>query len=175
MPISEELIRGVFGLAGIILAGGVASIRELVLKKREANRVRTPPRASLASLSTVPGRMRVLVLEDDEATARLNAHLIAELGVEVDVAHSAEEAHALFDLGYTYSLVVGDLGLPDADGEEVLAELREKQRLRILVYTGLDSHALNMMRARLRPDACVEKPNAASMVLAADFLLDKKK
>jgi CheY-like chemotaxis protein len=147
-----------------IAAWGAIRVERERTRKVEAGRVHTAPRISLASV--VPGRPRVLVVEDDFASARGARRLLSELGCEVDVAHTAEEARALQASGLTWRVAVGDHLLIDGDGSALLGELQEGQRLATVLYTGADLAA--------RPagvDVMVEKPRAAEMVEAVKRLV----
>jgi len=76
-------------------------------------------------LSTSPGSLRVLCVDDD----RINAMLLGELcrqfdGVELAFAETGEEACALA-AEFQPQLFVVDLHLPDTDGLRLLPRLRE--------------------------------------------------
>lgn len=67
-------------------------------------------------------RPRAVVFEDDAAVARLLGLLLANEGYEVVTASSVDSALALA-YASTASLVLVDLELPSASGEELLDEL----------------------------------------------------
>ena len=72
----------------------------------------TPPRLRSASL-------RILVVEDEQATLRLMARLLRGLGYEVTAAStiaSALEAAEACD----FDLIVSDIGLPDGSGLDLM-------------------------------------------------------
>lgn len=80
--------------------------------------------------------MRVLIVEDDAATARLYQRVLAEDGFSVDVAHTGEEGRLLAAVE-PYDGVVLDLGLRDRHGLLVLADLRRAGvQVPVLVCTG---------------------------------------
>jgi len=68
--------------------------------------------------------MRVLIAEDDRATARALAGLIESWGFEVVVADDGKQALALFEAEATPQLVLMDWMLPGADGPEVCRRIR---------------------------------------------------
>ena len=81
------------------------------------------------------GRMRLLVVEDNEELAGLLRRGLEAEGFAVDQAETAEDASdALKDA--RYAAVVLDLGLPDRDGATVLREMRgRKDGTPVLVLT----------------------------------------
>lgn len=80
--------------------------------------------------------MRVLVIEDDQPTARLVRSVLAEGGDAADLAYSAAEARPLARIN-AYDVIILDLSLPDGTGIEILQELRrEGKTTPVLVLTG---------------------------------------
>jgi len=67
--------------------------------------------------------MRVLIVEDDPATAELTRSALKSAGIVCDLTDLGEDAVELAKL-YDFDLVVLDLVLPDLDGHEVVRELR---------------------------------------------------
>jgi two-component system cell cycle response regulator CtrA len=67
--------------------------------------------------------MRVLLIEDDEQTARSIELMLKGAGFNIFTTDLGEEG---VDLGkvYEYDLIILDLGLPDISGYEVLKQLR---------------------------------------------------
>lgn len=83
--------------------------------------------------------MRLLIVEDDAATARMYQLTLTADGHAVDVAATGEEGRLL---GATteYDGIILDLGLRDRHGLQVLAEWRRSGvRTPVLVCTGQDS------------------------------------
>ncbi len=70
--------------------------------------------------------MRLLLVEDDRELAEALAAALARRGMASDHAATAGDA-LLMAAAARYSAVVLDLGLPDADGLEVLRALRARQ------------------------------------------------
>lgn len=69
--------------------------------------------------------MRLLVIEDDPAIRDFITRSLREASYVVDGAASAAEAEDLV-LQQEYAAIVLDLGLPDRDGFDVMASLREQ-------------------------------------------------
>jgi two-component system cell cycle response regulator CtrA len=79
-----------------------------------------PPQGNRDSGET---HMRVLLIEDDEQTARSIELMLKAAGFNIFTTDLGEEG---VDLGkvYEYDLIILDLGLPDISGYEVLKQLR---------------------------------------------------
>ncbi|MEM9761266.1 MAG: response regulator transcription factor [Pseudomonadota bacterium] len=67
--------------------------------------------------------MRILLIEDDEATAASIEAMLRKADLNVYVTDSGEEGIELAKL-YDYDLILLDLSLPDIDGHEVLRKVR---------------------------------------------------
>ncbi len=83
--------------------------------------------------------MRILLVEDESELANWLVRALAQSGFIADwVSKGRLVAKALAET--RYDALVLDLGLPDRDGHQVLAELRRAdQRLPILILTARDS------------------------------------
>jgi two-component system cell cycle response regulator CtrA len=81
--------------------------------------------------------MRVLLIEDDSATAQSVQLMLKSEGFNVYTTDLGEEG---IDLGkiYDYDIILLDLNLPDMSGFDVLRKLRiSKVRSPILILSGL--------------------------------------
>ena len=83
---------------------------------------------------------RVLVVEDHSPTREALASLLRRRNFEVLTAGSVAEARERVMLG-NIALVVSDIGLPDGDGCDLMAELRENHGLRGIALTGYGREA----------------------------------
>lgn len=83
--------------------------------------------------------MRLLYVEDNERLAENTAASLRANGYAVDCVGNAEDAvHSA--RSYDYDAVILDLGLPDADGLNVLKEIKaERSALPFLICTARDS------------------------------------
>ena len=84
---------------------------------------------------TVPARLRLLIVEDHDDTARALRRLLAKAGFVVSVAGSVASALALAGRE-TFDLLVTDLGLPDGTGYDVMAGLQKVQPLPGIAMSG---------------------------------------
>jgi two-component system, OmpR family, response regulator len=113
--------------------------------------------------------MRVLYVDDD----RVNSLLFAEVcrlaqGVDVEAAGSAAEALEVLQRTGA-DLLVLDLHLPDDDGIELLARLRQQAGRQVPAYLcSADDPSLMEERARAAGfEACWNKPLDVPVVLSA--------
>ena len=77
----------------------------------------------------------VLVVEDDEEMARLNARFLRHSGYDAVIAHSAKEALA-FAASHAPDLLVLDIQLPDGDGLSICEEIRRSGATPVVFLTG---------------------------------------
>ena len=70
--------------------------------------------------------MRLLLIEDNERFAELLKRGLTAAGFVVDVLPTASDASAALQ-AIRFEIVVLDLGLPDADGLDVLTEMRRRR------------------------------------------------
>jgi len=81
--------------------------------------------------------MRVLVVEDDQATAQSLQMMLESEGMVVDTTDLGEDGLEIGKL-YDYDIIILDLMLPDIDGIEVLRRLRDARvETPVLILSGL--------------------------------------
>ncbi|MDP9266673.1 MAG: response regulator transcription factor [Chloroflexota bacterium] len=101
-------------------------------------------------------RPRIVVIEDDPSVAELVSLYLRNADFEVEHAATANAARTL--LQRTAALVVLDLGLPDADGLDVLRELRRRRGTPVLALTARAEDAQKVEALELGLDDYVTKP-----------------
>jgi DNA-binding response OmpR family regulator len=84
--------------------------------------------------------MRILLVEDHEALRGMVAGHLGGRGFAVDAVASAEDARSALAIA-AYDALILDLGLPDADGMEILREIRGRgtDTLPALILTARDT------------------------------------
>jgi len=111
--------------------------------------------------SAAPAKFRVLVLEDDMASAALLEAICHDLGCECDVAHSTVGARRLI-AEQPFALLITDVMLPGQSGVDFLQELRGAARTRdlpvIVVSSEATSGAYASRAAELGIVEWLEKP-----------------
>lgn len=102
--------------------------------------------------------MRLLVIEDNAMIARSLDNALSALGNTVDIFSLASEARAALQ-NDSFDLVLLDLGLPDGNGLELLAELRERgNKTPVLILTARDSIEDRVRGLDLGADDYLAKP-----------------
>lgn len=110
--------------------------------------------------------MRLLVIEDDNQTARYLADGLRESGHGCDVFHSGTEGLAAA-LGGVYDVIIIDRMLPQIDGLSVIRTLRaEGHTTPVLVLSGLAQVDDRVAGLRAGGDDYLTKPFAFSELLA---------
>jgi CheY-like chemotaxis protein len=69
------------------------------------------------------GELRILLVEDHEATAGVMARLLEAMGYSVTVAPNIEVAKRLAET-IPFDLLLSDIGLPDGTGHDLLRHIR---------------------------------------------------
>ncbi len=102
--------------------------------------------------------MRILLIEDDPATAESLELMLRKADLNTYVTDSGEEGIELAKL-YDYDLIILDLTLPDMDGYEVLRKLRlAKIDTPTLILTGRESTDQKLRGFGLGADDYITKP-----------------
>ena len=136
----------------------------------------TPGRA--AARSTAPGvaaakggrPLQVLVAEDNEVNQEVAVGLLARAGHRATVASNGREALALWE-NEPFDLILMDLQMPELDGLETTAAIRERERSTggHIPIVALTAHAMKEDAERCLAagmDAHVLKPLQAQQLLA---------
>jgi DNA-binding response OmpR family regulator len=88
---------------------------------------------------------RALVVEDDPAIRKLVEKLLLRRGIAIDTAHDGKDAIAKIE-GNGYSIIVLDLMLPEVNGYEVIAYMKERSvRVPVVVVSAVSQQALKTL------------------------------
>jgi two-component system cell cycle response regulator CtrA len=110
--------------------------------------------------------MRVLLVEDDLASARSLALMLRSGGAVVDHADTGEEALELVH-HYDYDIVVLDLMLPDIEGYDVVRRMRSARiDVPVLVLSGLTRPQAKVKALALGADDFLTKPYDRAELIA---------
>ncbi len=112
------------------------------------------------------GRARVLVVDDEPQMLRTLRLNLTRHGLDVEGAATAGEALATFGQWHP-DVVLLDLGLPDADGVEIVRQIREQgsaTRIVVLSARGADRDKIDALD--LGADDYVTKPFSMDELLA---------
>ena len=110
--------------------------------------------------TAVAHRQRILLIEDDEAIARLLHVYLDSAGYDVHVEHDGHHAITYATL-HQPDLVILDLRLPDMHGYDVCRELRKTYHswvLPIMMLTGMDTPIDQLRGYAFGADAYLTKP-----------------
>ncbi len=110
--------------------------------------------------------MRLLVVEDEVRIVEVLRAALGRAGFAVDAVETVTEARAAFPL-FAYDAVILDLGLPDGDGLELLADLRRGgNRVPVLVLTARDAVEARVTGLDAGADDYLVKPFATLELIA---------
>jgi len=118
---------------------------------------------------TDEARPRILIVEDDEALARLVASHLDRAGYDAHVEHKGKPALA-FAAEHRTDLVILDLMLPDSSGYEICLELRRLYHpwiLPVVMLTGLSHPKDKLLGFSHGAEAYLMKPVPTSELLSA--------
>ncbi len=119
--------------------------------------------------------LRIGVCEDQEAIRKVLVRALREAGHEVVVAHDGREALAVLGPGVPLDVLVMDIGLPDADGRDVVQALQSSgQRAPVLFLTALGTTADLLSGFAAGADDYVVKPFEVKEVLARLAVLARR-
>lgn len=120
--------------------------------------------------------MRVLLVEDDRATARSIELALASEGIVCDIAELGEEGLQIGKI-YDYDIIILDLMLPDIDGYEVLLRLRAaKVKVPILILSGLSGTDQKIKGLGFGADDYLTKPfNRGELIARIQAIVRRSK
>ena len=113
----------------------------------------------------MPGRRRILLVEDETSITKPLADALGREGFETVVAATAAEG---LELGRSSSpdLILLDLMLPDGSGFDVCRELRRTSEVPIVMLTARGDEADRIVGLEMGADDYVVKPFSAREVVA---------
>ena len=120
--------------------------------------------------------MRVLLIEDDNSTARSIELALAAEGIICDTAEVGEEGVEIGRI-YDYDIILLDLMLPDIDGYQVLLRLRSaKIKTPILILSGLSSAEQKIKGLGFGADDYLTKPfNKGELIARIQAIVRRSK
>jgi len=122
-----------------------------------------PAPKEIASLTNI------LVVEDELVTGMFIQESLEAAGFRVELTASAEEARRRFHtVTGDFDAAIIDVGLPDARGDELVQEIRERRPdLPIIIATGLTETVLVDRFASDAKLRTIDKPYDSHVLLAA--------
>lgn len=113
----------------------------------------------------IQNRYKVLVVEDEENIRNLVSTMLEAAGYQAIIAESCMEAKILFG-SYTPDLILLDLGLPDADGMELLEFVRKDSLIPVIVLSARTNEIDKIEALDLGANDYITKPYSAGELLA---------
>ena len=111
-------------------------------------------------------KQTILIIEDERAISNFISRALSANDYRTIPAYTGKEGLSLF-FSHGPDLVLLDLGLPDMDGLEILAQLRGLPReVPIIIISARDREAEKVRALDLGADDYVVKPFGVSEVLA---------
>ena len=103
-------------------------------------------------------KMRILVVEDDEAISEMLSDYLTSKGFAIDIARDGAEAYSILEI-FPFDLVILDIMLPKMNGYEVIEKLRaENNNVPVLMLTARDSTEDKINGLELGADDYLVKP-----------------
>jgi signal transduction histidine kinase/DNA-binding response OmpR family regulator len=111
-----------------------------------------PPATPIVQRPHVPATqssqsVRVLVAEDNAVNQLLVRRMFEKLGIRIDLAANGREAVQMAT-EFEYDIIFMDCSMPELDGYEATAILREQQRARRIPIVAVTANAMSEDRAR---------------------------
>jgi DNA-binding response OmpR family regulator len=109
--------------------------------------------------------INILVAEDDSDINGLLCRILSRQGYSVRGAYSGTEAKMCLEM-YDFQIILLDLMLPGASGEELIAQIREIKTMPIIVISAKDTQETKIDVLKLGADDFVSKPFDVNEVVA---------
>ena len=112
----------------------------------------------------------ILLVEDDDDARNMLASVLSSAHAIVEIAANAQEALTLFE-GIRPDLIISDIGMPEMDGYELIAELRRRERAANRASTpAVALTAYARVQDRMRALSCGFQMHVAKPVEPAELL-----
>ncbi|HEY1084839.1 MAG TPA: ATP-binding protein, partial [Prosthecobacter sp.] len=111
---------------------GLGASFEVTLDTIDA--AKTAPPDAKPSANGSPS-LRILIVEDHEATKTMMARLLKLGGHQVTLASTVGEAHASY-LASVFDVVISDLGLPDGNGLDLMRQMQQVRPVQAIALSG---------------------------------------
>jgi two-component system chemotaxis sensor kinase CheA len=143
-PLGTEIANAPFVSGAALLGTGeviiVLDANALIRGANSGQRVRVMVRRTPeATLSSVPERLRVLIVDDSITTRTLEKHILETAGFDVQVAIDGVEAWTILT-ETDFDVLITDVEMPNMDGLELTRRVKEStdmNRLPVILLTSL--------------------------------------
>jgi two-component system, cell cycle response regulator DivK len=103
---------------------------------------------------------RILIIEDNTKNVRMASNILTHYGYAVATALTGEDGYNLA-ITATFDLILVDLGLPDIDGQTIIAMMRQQHELKatpIVAFTAWAPDVAREMADAYGCDGVICKP-----------------
>jgi DNA-binding response OmpR family regulator len=111
------------------------------------------------------GKMKVFILEDDDAISMGLKYSLEKEGYEVTSAVSVAEARKQWQSG-CYDICILDINLPDGNGYDVCSFIKEKEDVPVIFLTASDAEVNVVMGLEMGADDYICKPFRINELMA---------
>ncbi len=108
---------------------------------------------------------RVLIIEDEVSLVKILGSVFKRNDFEVDTAYNGEQGLLRFKTN-PYDCVVLDITMPRMDGWEVLAEIRRRSDVPVVMMTALSGEDYELKGYDMKADDYVTKPFSPKVLVA---------
>lgn len=125
----------------------------------------------LTQSNRVERKYRILLLEDDQATARVIKNALCEVGFTVEVIHQGLLLPALVER-FQPDLLLLDINLPDTRGDTAVKMVQKAYRdnlqtkFQTLILSGLPLNELMEIQRQIGAIGCIQKPASRTEIIA---------
>ena len=114
----------------------------------------------------------ILVIDDDKHILRLVDEILTHRGYNVKTADNGIEGISLFEQNRRFSLVITDIRMPEADGNQVAKYMKDKDDMKNTPIIAISSYPNDAERELF--DSILEKPfGFKELTFAVDSLYRK--
>lgn len=148
LAITKQLVERIGGTIVVESEPGVGSIFKFDLPlmlqdSANVHAVNSPESISLKDKTFDKLSLKVLLVEDNLINQSIARLMLEGLGCELSIANDGNEAIELIERQpQFYDVILMDIGLPELDGFEVTAKIRERQLHANLPIIAMTAHAL---------------------------------
>ena len=167
MAITKRIVEMMNGTINVQSEKGVGTEFEVVVTLKNCEH---PSAAGEDFLD--PGRIHVLIVDDEEYAAEHAQMILNEVGIRADICMSGEEALNMLEIKRTkqepYNLVLMDWNMPQMGGLEATRKIREYYSRESVVILLTTYNRDDIMEEALKAgvDSFLEKPLFSSNVIA---------
>lgn len=114
---------------------------------------------------TIPGGIKILMIDDDKKLCRLVADYLGPMGYDLETVHNGVRGLEMIQAG-NYEAVILDVMMPGMDGFEVLKRLRKKSDIPVLMLTAMGEETDRIVGLEMGADDYLPKTFSSRELLA---------